>query len=109
MDDKIYQVGSADNLAAIAQKYLGSVSNFRELATFNNLDIFAPLIGTTLKIPSADQIASMVSAAIAQNNASSPLSEISGDLFKDLDLSGLRVSNESFGSNPWQLISWIMQ
>jgi len=50
MDEKIFQVGSADTLATIAQTYLGSVSNFRELATFNNIDIFSQITGSTLKI-----------------------------------------------------------
>ena len=52
MDEKIFQVGSADTLATIAEKYLGSVSNFRELATFNNIDILSQITGSTLKIPS---------------------------------------------------------
>ena len=104
MDEKIFQVGSADTLATIAEKYLGSVSNFRELASFNNIDIFSQITGSTLKIPSSDQLASMVSAAIAQNNASQPLSE---GIMKDLDLSGLSNANAAFGSNPYQLISWL--
>jgi len=106
MDEKIFQVGSADSLGTIAEKYLGSVSNFRELATFNNIDIFSQITGSTLKIPSVDQLAGMVKSAIAQNNSSNPMSE---GIMKDLDLSGLRIGNDQFGSNAWQLISWIMQ
>jgi len=106
MDEKILQVGSADSLGTIAQTYLGSVSNFRELATFNNIDIFSQITGSTLKIPSVDQLTAMVSAAIAQNNASQPLSE---GIMSGLDLSGLRIGNDQFGSNAWQLVSWIMQ
>ena len=104
MDEKIFQVGSADSLGTIAQTYLGSVSNFRELATFNNIDIFSQITGSTLKIPSVDQLTTMVSAAIAQNNASQPLSE---GIMSDLDLSGLRIGNDQFGTNSWQLISWL--
>ena len=104
MEDKIYQVTSADSLAGLAEKYLGSVSNFRELASFNNLDLFKPLIGQSLKIPSVDQVASMVSAQISSINASNPLNE---GIMKDLDLSGLRIGNQAFGSLPHQLISWL--
>ena len=104
MDEKIFQVGSSDSLGTIAQTYLGNVSNFRELATFNNIDIFSQITGSTLKIPSADQLTAMVSAAIAQNNASQPLSE---GIMSGLDLSGLRIGNDQFGTNSWQLISWL--
>ena len=102
MDEKIFQVGSADTLATIAEKYLGSVSNFRELATFNNIDIFSQITGSTLKIPSSDQLASMVSAAIVPTSTSA----LSG-IMTDLDLSGLRIGNANFGTNAWQLVSWL--
>ena len=102
MDEKIFQVGSADTLATIAQTYLGIVSNFRELATFNNIDIFSQITGSTLKIPSADQLTAMVSSAIVPTSSSA----LSG-IMSDLDLSGLRIGNDQFGTNSWQLISWL--
>ena len=102
MDEKIFQVGSADTLATIAQTYLGSVSNFRELATFNNIDIFSQITGSTLKIPSVDQLTAMVSAAIVPTSSSA-----SSGIMSDLDLSGLRIGNDQFGTNAWQLISWL--
>jgi len=102
MDEKIFQVGSADTLATIAQTYLGSVSNFRELATFNNIDIFSQITGSTLKIPSVDQVNAMISSAIVPTSSSA----LSG-IMSDLDLSGLRIGNAQFGTNAWQLINWL--
>ena len=102
MDEKIFQVGSSDSLATIAQTYLGSVSNFRELATFNNIDIFSQITGSTLKIPSVDQVNAMISSAIVPTSSSA----LSG-IMSDLDLSGLRIGNAQFGTNAWQLINWL--
>jgi len=102
MDEKIFQVGSADTLATIAQTYIGSVSNFRELATFNNIDIFSQITGSTLKIPSVDQVNAMISSAIVPTSSSA----LSG-IMSDLDLSGLRIGNAQFGTNAWQLINWL--
>ena len=102
MDEKIFQVGSSDSLGTIAQTYLGSVSNFRELATFNNIDIFSQITGSTLKIPSVDQVNAMISSAIVPTSSSA----LSG-IMSDLDLSGLRIGNDQFGTNSWQLISWL--
>jgi len=102
MDEKIFQVGSADSLGTIAQTYLGSVSNFRELATFNNIDIFSQITGSTLKIPSVDQVNAMISSAIVPTSSSA----LSG-IMSDLDLSGLRIGNAQFGTNAWQLINWL--
>ena len=56
-----------DSLGKLADRYLGDVSNWRELADLNNLDIFAPIPqGTVLEIPDADQLRSLLQDQLGQ-------------------------------------------
>lgn len=104
---------SGDSLSDLAYQTLGSVSNFRELATFNNLNIFQPIVGQQIQIPSTDQLASMVQAYINQNNPGiqnpAVINNYSGLTDPTLDLSGMYASNSAWGEYPYQLISWLSQ
>jgi hypothetical protein len=90
------------SLAQIAEERLGDFRNWRELATANNLDIFQQLpIGQDIKVPSLEEVESIVSQA---TSAISTVQSTLGSL-EDLDLSSLK---NQFGSQPWQLISWVL-
>lgn len=56
-----------DSLGKLADRYLGDVGNWRELADFNNLDIFSQIPqGLPIQIPDADQLRSLLQGQIGQ-------------------------------------------
>ncbi|MBW4421187.1 MAG: LysM peptidoglycan-binding domain-containing protein [Myxacorys californica WJT36-NPBG1] len=102
MEELQYEVSSGSTLADIAYETLGSSSNFREIADWNELDIFQQLpIGQSLSIPSKEEL-----KTLAINLAKTEVRKAVDPLLKDLDLSSLKAANP-FGLFDHQLISWL--
>lgn len=76
-------VNAGDSLSTIASAVFGDTSMWRELAVYNDLNIFkAPIIGKTLKIPTQDaaksKYASLLPSSVVkvENTVKSRVSEI---------------------------------
>jgi hypothetical protein len=129
---KTVEVKAGDSLATIAFDILGDSSLWREIAFFNDLDIFDSLeVGTTLKIPLKEEVQKVINAVEAAIDEFTPevdriineiinsrevqaVSKILGiepsEILKGLDLSSisekLRATVSTF--TDWQLIQWIL-
>jgi hypothetical protein len=100
----LYTLNSGDSVSTIAHRNLESSGDWRELADFNGIDIFQPLqVGKQIEIPSINQVKQMALSALQAQ-----LNQSVNDLYKDLDLSGLKGSNP-FGELPHQLITWVLR
>lgn len=97
-----------DSFSKVAQEVLGDYSQWRELATFNNIDIFKAIeVGRTLTVPTkeeaerrfkntaAEQLLGVdrIIEEIITSRQATVISKLLGvdqtQLLKDLDLSGL--------------------
>jgi len=129
------QVKVGDSLTNIAYEVLGNYSSWRDIAYFNNLNIFEDLkVGSLLNTPVKEEIEKVLDAASNEvselnNKAQSVVNEILNSrqgktitkilgvdktqLLKDLDLSSLSksiagISTELQGIPEWNLLNWVL-
>lgn len=132
---KTIEIKAGDSLSSLAYEILGDYSSWKELAYFNNLNIFDELkVGSFLKVPIKEEVQKTLDKAsseitelssevqsvvkeILDTRAGQSITKLLGvdnsQLLKDLDLSSLAkgISNISkqVGDTPeWNLISWVL-
>ncbi|MBD2452245.1 LysM peptidoglycan-binding domain-containing protein [Nostoc sp. FACHB-152] len=132
---KIIEVKAGDTLSSLAYEILGDYSSWKELAYFNNLNIFDELkVGSSIKIPIKEEVQKVL------DSASSEITELNGEvqsvvkeildtragksitkllgvdntqLLKDLDLSSLakgvnNLSKQVMDAPEWSYVSWVL-
>ena len=99
---KLHVVNAGDSLSLLAAEAYGSVSNFREIADENGIDIFEQLpIGQAINLPSLETVQAKVKAAQERITG---LIDQADNL---LDLSGIKSPGTGEGL-AHQLINWIL-
>lgn len=94
-----YLLKAGDTLHDLAYQQLGGQTHFRELADFNNLDIFEPLpVGQPIEIPTQEQLQELTDQAQQQ------IQRTVDSLTDQLDLSGIKQPDAA----PQSLISWVL-
>ncbi|WP_414579114.1 LysM peptidoglycan-binding domain-containing protein [Anabaena sp. CCY 9402-a] len=130
----IVQLKKGDTLVRVANKYLKTYSQWREIAQINELDIFDDLpVGKNIKIPDREELKKLLDKrqaeilASTQKDVKARLTEIAVSrelrsiaktlgvdttkLIKDLDLSPLakKLPNASNSVDEvWNLANWIL-
>ena len=95
-----YVLKAGDSLSSIADEVYGSVSNFRDIADANDLDLFSQLpVGKSIDLPTKEEVDRKITSLTQQ--ASAIATQVD-----QLDLSS--VKDRASTLLPHQLLQWVL-